>query len=57
MYQLQEKMLVKESVDGFEGYIDMKRCSGRDPTIDIQVFLNYFIIKKGDSDLYEIEDN
>lgn len=57
MYQLQEKMLVKESVDGFEGYIDMKRCSGRDPTIYIQVFLNYFIIKKGDSDLYEIEDN
>lgn len=57
MYQLQEKMLVKESVDGFESYIDMKRCSGRDPTTDIQVFLNYFIIKKGDSDLYEIEDN
>ena len=35
MYQLQEKMLVKESVDGFESYIDMKRCSGRDPTTDI----------------------
>ena len=52
------KMLVKVCIDGFEGYIDVKSEDDQVVTLqtDSQVLLNYFDIKKGDTNLDELED-
>ena len=52
------KMLVKECLDGFEGYIDENGQDDQVVTLqtDFEVLLNYFGIKKGNANLDEIED-
>ena len=51
-------MLVKECLDGFEGYIDENGQDDQVVTLqtDFEVLLNYFGIKKGNANLDEIED-
>ena len=52
------KILVKECVDGFEGYIDVKSEDDQVVALqtDFQVLLNYFDIQKGDANLDKIDD-
>ena len=48
----------KESVDGYEGHINVKGEEDQVVTLqtDLQVLLNYFDVKKGNANLDKIED-